>query len=73
MTTFKAFLANESGSTAVEYGLIIALIAAVSIATIKSVGSNLALHWTRIENVIPTTVPGPGNAGSGTPTSGAAP
>jgi len=73
MNTFQAFLANESGSTAVEYGLIIALIAAVSIATIKSVGTNLALHWTRIENVIPATVPGPGNAGSGTATSGTAP
>ena len=73
MTSFKIFLANESGSTAVEYGLIIALIAAVSIATIKSVGSHLALHWTRIDSVIPYTVPGPGNAGSGTATSGTAP
>lgn len=69
MTSFKSFLANESGSAAVEYGLLIALVAAVSIATIKSVGSHLALHWTRLDSVIPYTVPGPGNAGAGAPTS----
>jgi pilus assembly protein Flp/PilA len=69
----RAFLKNEDGSTAVEYGLIIALIAAVSIATVRSVGEHLALHWTRLDNVIPYTVPGPGNAGSGTATSGTAP
>ncbi len=60
----KSFIANESGSAAVEYGLIIALVAAVSIATIKSVGTHLATHWTRIDSNLPTAVPAPVSAGA---------
>ena len=69
----SAFKKSESGTAAVEYGLLIALIAAVSIATIKSVGEHLALHWTRVDNTVPYEVPGPGNAGAGAPTSDATP
>ncbi len=60
----RAFLKNESGSAAVEYGLIIALVAAVSIATIKSIGTDLATHWTRIDANVPTAVPAPTSAGA---------
>ncbi len=35
------FLRNESGATAIEYGLIAALIAVVSISTLRSVGTKL--------------------------------
>lgn len=62
----KAFIANESGSAAVEYGLIIALVAAVSIATIKSVGTNLSAHWGRVNANIPAAVPAPATGGVGT-------
>ena len=62
----RAFLKNESGSAAVEYGLIIALVAAVSIATIKTIGTDLATHWTRIDANVPTSVPAPVNAGAST-------
>ena len=41
MSLFNRFRKNESGATAVEYGLIIALIAAVSVGTIKTIGTNL--------------------------------
>ena len=41
MSLFQRFRKNESGATAVEYGLIIALIAAVSVGTIKTIGTNL--------------------------------
>ena len=41
MSLFKRFTRNESGATAVEYGLIIALIAVVSVGTIKTIGTNI--------------------------------
>lgn len=41
MSLFKRFSRNDSGATAVEYGLIIALIAVVSVSTIKTIGVNI--------------------------------
>jgi len=42
MTKFvKSFLSNESGATAIEYGLIAALIAVAAIATMRTIGTNL--------------------------------
>lgn len=42
MTKFtKAFLNNESGATAIEYGLIAALIAVVAIGAMTAIGTNL--------------------------------
>jgi len=38
---FKKFLANEDGATAIEYGLIAALISVVIIGVLTTVGSNL--------------------------------
>ena len=35
------FLKDENGATAVEYGLIVALIAAVIVAGVKLLGTNL--------------------------------
>lgn len=43
MTKFiKSFMNNESGATAIEYGLIAALIAVAAIVAMQSVGTNLA-------------------------------
>jgi len=41
-TTILAFLKNESGATAIEYGLIAALIAVVIITGVTAVGTNLS-------------------------------
>lgn len=42
MTKFvKSFLKNESGATAIEYGLIAALIAVAAIAAMQSLGTKL--------------------------------
>jgi pilus assembly protein Flp/PilA len=38
---FKKFIADESGATAIEYGLIAALIAVVIITGLTAVGTNL--------------------------------
>ena len=40
--TITAFLKNESGATAIEYGLIAALIAVVIITGVTAVGTNLS-------------------------------
>jgi pilus assembly protein Flp/PilA len=47
----KKFIANESGATAIEYGLIAALIAVVIITGLTAVGTNLN---TRFQNIATT-------------------
>jgi pilus assembly protein Flp/PilA len=37
----RRFLANQSGATAIEYGLIVALIAVVIIGAVTTLGTNL--------------------------------
>ena len=41
MLNFLAFLKDESGATAIEYGLIAAGISIVIVASVQSVGSTL--------------------------------
>jgi pilus assembly protein Flp/PilA len=45
---FKKFLADESGATAIEYGLIAAGIALAIITTLNGVGSSLKTKFTSI-------------------------
>ena len=42
LTTFAKLLKNEDGATAIEYGLIAALIAVAAIAAFQLVGTNLS-------------------------------
>jgi pilus assembly protein Flp/PilA len=44
----KNFLVEEDGVTAIEYGLIAALIAVTIIATVTTVGDNLVAVFTRV-------------------------
>jgi len=44
----KKFVANESGATAIEYGLIAALIAVVIITGVTAVGNSLSTTFTSI-------------------------
>jgi len=44
------FLRNESGATAIEYGLIAALIAVVSIATMRTIGTKLNTKFTSVSS-----------------------
>ncbi len=46
----KQFLCDESGATAIEYGLIAALIAVVIIGAVSAVGTNLAGTFNNIAN-----------------------
>lgn len=48
MKAIKNFFNNEDGATAIEYGLIAALIAVVIIAAVRSVGTSLNTTFTDI-------------------------
>ncbi len=53
MTKFVTrFLKNESGATAIEYGLIAALIAVVVIGAVTAVGNNLSGKFNNIANSV---------------------
>ena len=48
MKTFRKFLADETGATAIEYGLIAAGIALAIISAVKGVGSAVSTKFTVI-------------------------
>jgi len=50
MSVLKSFLRDESGATAIEYGLIAAGISVAIIVTVQSLGSKLANTFTNIDN-----------------------
>ena len=53
MTKFVSrFLKNESGATAIEYGLIAALIAVVVIGAVTAIGNNLSGKFNNIANSV---------------------
>jgi pilus assembly protein Flp/PilA len=52
MTTIKNFLRNESGATAIEYGLIAALIAVVIIGAVTSVGTSLNSTFGKVSTAV---------------------
>lgn len=53
MRTFvKNFIDNESGATAIEYGLIAALIAVVIITAVTTVGTRLSGQFNNIGNAV---------------------
>ena len=49
-TLMKRFLKDDSGATAIEYGLIAALIAVVIITAVRTIGSNLVIAFTGVSN-----------------------
>ncbi len=50
MNLFTRFIRDESGATAIEYGLIAALISVVIIGAITTVGGNLQTTFTTVAN-----------------------
>lgn len=64
MNIFARFAQDESGATAIEYGLIAALISVVIITAVSLLGTNLTTVFDDIANAL---VP---PAGGGTPPAG---
>jgi len=52
MKTILSFLANESGATAIEYGLIAAGISVAIIAVVQSLGSSLNTTFTSVQTAL---------------------
>jgi pilus assembly protein Flp/PilA len=50
MQMFARFVRDESGATAIEYGLIAALIAVVIIGAVTAVGTKLSTTFTTISS-----------------------
>jgi pilus assembly protein Flp/PilA len=50
VSIIKKFVRNESGATAIEYGLIASLIAVAAITAMTSVGSGLTSTFTNVSN-----------------------
>jgi pilus assembly protein Flp/PilA len=52
MTILKRFLLDESGATAIEYGLIASGIAVAIITVTKGLGSKLTSTFTSVKNAL---------------------
>ena len=52
MSAARAFIADEEGVTALEYGMIAALVAVVITAAVTTLGGNLAAVFTTIAGTI---------------------
>jgi pilus assembly protein Flp/PilA len=48
----KSFVAGEDGATMVEYGLMVALIAAVCIAVVTTLGTNIQAKFQSVSDAI---------------------
>ena len=48
----KNFLKDESGAAAVEYGLLVGLIAMVILAAVSALGNNLSTFFSTVANMI---------------------
>ena len=62
MTSLKRFINDESGATAIEYGLIAALIAVVIIGTVTTLGGRIDGAFQTIRDALPggAAAPTPG-------------
>lgn len=56
-TRFQVWRASDEGATAVEYGLMVALIAVAIIGAVTLLGTNLSGLFGAVKDKIPTAVP----------------
>ena len=52
MSTVRKFVRDESGATAIEYGLIAACISVAIIAVVQGVGTKLNSTFTKVETAL---------------------
>lgn len=52
MATLRAFLRDESGATAIEYGLIAALVSIAAIAALGSMGNSLIAIFSYVSSTM---------------------
>lgn len=56
-TRFQVWSASDEGATAVEYGLMVALIAVVIITAVALIGTNLSTMFDNVADKLPITIP----------------
>ena len=59
LVTFKKFLKDESGATAIEYGLIAALVSVAAIAALSALGSSLNTMFSSVSQTLQGNLPTP--------------
>lgn len=64
INTIKSFLSDESGATAIEYGLIAALVSVAAITALGALGSSLNTLFTAVSNELSGAVTNSGVASS---------
>ncbi|MDZ4273233.1 MAG: Flp family type IVb pilin [Erythrobacter sp.] len=60
MTFFKNLVRDEQGATAIEYGLIAALIAVAAITAMTALGDSLDTTFTNVSTTLDAANAGPG-------------
>ena len=55
MAKFLKLIKNEEGATAIEYGLIAALIAVAAIAAMQNIGTRLSPPFNNVSNHLPSS------------------
>ena len=58
LTTFKNLINDESGATAIEYGLIAALVSVAAIGALQAMGSSLDTMFTSVSATLTSAVLG---------------
>ena len=57
LATFKRFLEAEDGATAIEYGLIAALVSVAAITALSALGTSLDSLFTEVSTSINDVIP----------------
>ncbi|MDX9861528.1 MAG: Flp family type IVb pilin [Rhodospirillales bacterium] len=55
-TTLRTVLRDESGATAIEYGLIAALVSVAAIGALQAMGVSLTTMFTNVSNILTNAV-----------------
>ena len=58
LTNIKLFCGDESGATAIEYGLIAALVSVAAIGALTTMGNTLNTLFTTVSNSMNTAITG---------------
>ena len=56
ISTFKNLMQDESGATAIEYGLIAALVSVAAVGALTSVGQSLDVMFTTVSTTLDAAV-----------------
>ncbi len=59
LKSFKLFCGDDSGATAIEYGLIAALVSVAAIGALTTLGQSLNTMFTTVSNSMTNALPAP--------------